>query len=251
MVKDEEKATHLQIPVVRRSVAELVGTAFLLIAVAGSGIMAERLSSGNVALALLANSTATGAALIALILAFGVVSGAHFNPVVTLADAALGGIPWRDVPSYLAAQIAGAFVGVGAANMMFDKPTFFVSHHIRAGSGQVFGEFIATFGLLAVIWGCARTRSSAVPFAVGAYIAGAYWFTSSTSFANPAVTLARTATDTFAGIRPVDAPAFIIAQIGGATGATVLIWWLIPSLPKVATKVLARHDGTGTGITHG
>ena len=239
---EKEEDSRTRMPLLQRSVAEGAGTAFLLMAVVGSGIMAERLSGGNVGLALLANSIATGAALIALILTFGQVSGAHFNPAVTLADAWLGGIGWSDVPSYIAAQIAGAFVGVGAANLMFNDPVFFVSHRVRAGSGQLLGEFIATFGLLAVIWGCARLRSSAVPFAVGAYIAGAYWFTSSTSFANPAVTLARAASDTFAGIRPIDVPAFVVAQLVGAAAGTVLLWWLIPSLPKVATKVIARND---------
>lgn len=239
----KEETTRTRAPLLQRSVAEGVGSAFLLIAVVGSGIMAERLSGGNVGLALLENSIATGAALIALILAFGEVSGAHFNPVVTLADASLNGIAWSDVPSYIAAQIAGAFIGVGAANLMFNAPLFFTSHHVRNGSGQVLGEFIATFGLLAVIWGCARLRSSAVvAFAVGAYIAGAYWFTSSTSFANPAVTLARTASDTFAGIRPVDAPAFILAQLIGAAAGTLLLWWLIPSLPRVSTNVVARGE---------
>jgi glycerol uptake facilitator-like aquaporin len=241
MAKKEE-SVRVRMPLLQRSAAEGVGTAFLLIAVVGSGIMAERLSGGNVGLALLANSTATGAGLIALILAFGPVSGAHFNPVVTLADASLGGIAWKDAPWYIAAQISGAFAGVAAANLMFNEPVFFVSHRVRAGSGQILGEFIATFGLLAVIWGCARLRSSAVPFAVGAYIAGAYWFTSSTSFANPAVTLARTLTDTFAGIRWTDVPAFIIAQLVGAAAATLFLWWLIPSLPKMATNVLARNE---------
>jgi len=237
-----QDAGRTPIPLLQRSVAEGVGTAFLLIAVVGSGIMAERLSGGNVGLELLENSIATGAALVALILTFGQVSGAHFNPAVTLADASLGGLFWKDVPAYIATQTAGAFVGVGAANLMFDKPFVFVSHRVRAGSGQILGEFIATFGLLAVIWGCARLRSSAVPFAVGAYIAGAYWFTSSTSFANPAVTLARTASDTFAGIRPADVPAFVVAQLAGAAAGTLLLWWMIPSLPKVANKVLARND---------
>jgi glycerol uptake facilitator-like aquaporin len=241
-MEKKEEAIRTRMPLLQRTVAEGVGTAFLLIAVVGSGIMAERLFVGNVGLALLANSTATGAALIALILTFGQVSGAHFNPAVTLADAWLSGIAWRDVPSYISAQIAGAFVGVGAANLMFNEPVFFVSHRVRAGSGQVLGEFIATFGLLAVIWGCVRLRSSAVPFAVGAYIAGAYWFTSSTSFANPAVTLARTVSDTFAGIRPVDVPAFLVAQLLGAGAGTLLLWWLIPSLPRVATKMLARNE---------
>ena len=242
LMAKKEETSRTRMPLLQRSVAEGVGTGFLLIAVVGSGIMAERLSAGNVGLALLENSIATGAALIALILTFGQVSGAHFNPAVTLADASLGGIAWRDVPSYIAAQIVGAFVGVGAANLMFNEPVFFVSHRVRMGFGQVLGEFIATFGLLAVIWGCARLRSSAVPFAVGAYIAGAYWFTSSTSFANPAVTLARTASDTFAGIRPLDVPAFLVAQLLGAAAGTLLFWWLIPSLPNVANKVLARNE---------
>ena len=212
----------------RRLVAEAVGTALLLAAVVGSGIMGERLAGGNVAVALLANTLATGAALVALILTFGSISGAHFNPAVTLADASRGGLPWREVLPYVAAQIAGAFSGVAAAHVMFEAPLFFASRHARSGPAQVFSEFVATFGLLAVIWGCARLRSDAVPFAVAAYITAAYWFTASTSFANPAVTLARSATDTFAGIRPADAPAFIGAQLLGAGSATALFWWLTP-----------------------
>jgi glycerol uptake facilitator-like aquaporin len=203
-------------------------------AVVGSGIMAERLAAGNVALALLANSIATGAALIALILAMGPISGAHFNPVVTLADAMQGGIAWREVPGYITAQIAGAFAGVAAAHAMFGLPAFFASHHARSGNGLLFSEFIATFGLLAVIWGCARVRSAAVAFAVGAYITAAYWFTSSTSFANPAVTLARAASDTFAGIRPVDAPGFMVAQLAGAVAAALCFRWLAPPQPSMA-----------------
>jgi glycerol uptake facilitator-like aquaporin len=203
-------------------------------AVVGSGIMAERLAAGNVALALLANSIATGAALIALILALGPISGAHFNPVVTLADAMQGGIAWREVPGYITVQIAGAFAGVAAAHAMFGLPLFFASHHARNGNGLLFSEFIATFGLLAVIWGCARVRSSAVAFAVGAYITAAYWFTSSTSFANPAVTLARAASDTFAGIRPVDAPGFMVAQLAGAVAAALCFRWLAPPQPSMA-----------------
>ena len=225
----------------RRIVAEALGAALLLAAVVGSGIMGERLAEGNVAIALLANTLATGATLVAMILAFGPVSGAHFNPVVTLADASQGGLAWRDVPDYLFAQFLGAFAGVAAADLMFGEPLFAASLHVRAGAAQLLSEFIATFGLLAVIWGCARWRSSAVPFAVGAYITGAYWFTASTSFANPAVTLARSVTNTFAGIRPVDAPAFIAAQFAGATAATVLFRWLIPSLPKNATSVVVPH----------
>jgi glycerol uptake facilitator-like aquaporin len=209
-----------------RLAVEFMGTAFLLMAVVGSGIMAERLAGGNVALALLANSLATGAALVALILALGPVSGAHFNPAVTLADAMQGGIAWREVPGYIAAQVLGAYAGAAAAHLMFGLPVFFASHHARSGRALLFSEFIATFGLLAVIWGCARARPSAVAFAVGAYITAAYWFTASTSFANPAVTLARAASDTFAGIRPVDAPAFIVAQLAGAVAATLCFRWL-------------------------
>jgi len=222
--------------VVRRAVAEALGTAFLLMAIVGSGIMAERLARGNVALALLANSIATGSALVALILALGPISGAHLNPVVTLADAMQGGMAWREVPGYIVAQIFGAFAGVAAAHRMFGMPLFFASHHARSGSGLLFSEFIATFGLLAVIWGCARARSSAVAFAVGAYICAAYWFTSSTSFANPAVTLARAASDTFAGIRPADAPGFIAAQLAGALAATLCFRWLEPVQLSPANK---------------
>ena len=226
----------------RRVVAEALGTAFLLAAVVGSGIMGERLAGGNVAIALLASTMATGTMLVALILTFGPISGAHFNPAVTLADASQGGLAWREVPAYIGAQIFGAFAGVAAAHLMFGEPIFFASRHVRAGSAQLFSEFIATFGLLSVIWGCARLRSSAVPFAVGAYITGAYWFTSSTSFANPAVTLARAASDTFAGIRPSDAPGFMVAQLAGATAATLLFRWLLPSLPKDAANVVVAHS---------
>jgi glycerol uptake facilitator-like aquaporin len=226
----------------RRIVAEGLGTAFLLAAVIGSGIMGERLAAGNVAIALLANTLATGAALVALILAFGPISGAHFNPAVTISDAWQGGLPWREVPPYIAAQIAGAFSGVAIAHLMFGLPIFFASHHARSELAQVFSEFVATFGLLAVIWGCVRVRSQAVPFAVAAYIMAAYWFTSSTSFANPAVTLARAASDTFAGIRPDDAPGFIVAQFAGAFAATALFRWLIPQLPKDAGAVVLPHQ---------
>ena len=212
----------------RRLVAEAVGTALLLAAVVGSGIMGERLAGGNVAVALLANTLATGAALVALILTFGPVSGAHFNPAVTLADASQGGIAWGEVPLYIAAQVSGAFGGVVAAHVMFELPLLFPSRHARAGAAQMFSEFVATFGLLAVIWGCARTRATVVPFVVAAYITAAYWFTASTSFANPAVTLARAASDTFAGIRPADAPGFIVAQLLGAAAATALFRWLVP-----------------------
>jgi glycerol uptake facilitator-like aquaporin len=229
-------------PLRKRVVAETVGTAMLLAAVVGSGIMGERLAAGNVAIALLANTLATGAALVALILTFGPISGGHFNPAVTLADAWQHGIAWSDVPLYVFAQVAGAFAGVAAAHIMFGLPLFFASKHVRSGSAQVFSEFVATFGLLAIIWGSVRFRWSAVPFAVAAYITAAYWFTASTSFANPAVTLARSASDTFAGIRLADAPAFIVAQLGGALVATALFRWLVPSLPKEAESVIVPHE---------
>ena len=232
----------MQRTIARRMAAEAVGTSLLLAAVVGSGIMGERLAGGNVAVALLANTIATGAALVALILTFGPISGAHFNPAVTLADAWQGGLPWDEVPLYLVAQLVGAFGGVAAAHLMFELPVFFASRHARSGPAQMFSEFVATFGLLAVIWGCARTRLSAVPFAVAAYITAAYWFTASTSFANPAVTLARAATDTFAGIRPADAPGFIVAQLLGAAAATGLFRWLVPALPDVAPMVVVPRS---------
>jgi glycerol uptake facilitator-like aquaporin len=226
----------------RRIVAEFVGTLLLLAAVVGSGIMGERLAGGNIAIALLSNTIATGAALIAIILAFGPISGAHLNPAVTLVDAWQGGIAWRETPAYIAAQLAGAFTGVGAAHLMFGVALFSPSTHIRSGPAQIFSEFVATFGLLAVIWGCVRSRPSVVPFAVGSYITAAYWFTASTSFANPAVTLARSMTDTFAGIRPHDVIGFVAAQFAGAFAATSLFGWLIPSLAEAAPSVLISHD---------
>jgi glycerol uptake facilitator-like aquaporin len=231
----------------RRLVSEGVGTAMLLAAVVGSGIMAERLSAGNQAIALLANTVATAAALVALILTFGPVSGAHFNPAVTVADASQGGIPWSEVPGYIGAQVGGAVVGVWSAHAMFQERLFMLSVHTRSGSAQWFSEFVATFGLLAVIWGCSRRRSAAVPFAVAAYIAAAYWFTASTSFANPAVTFARALSDTFAGIRPTDVPGFVVAQFAGAMVATVLFRWLVPALPDTAQRVVVpRASGTAT-----
>jgi len=222
----------------RRLVAEGLGTTLLLATVVGSGIMGESLAGGNLALALLANALATGAGLLALILMLGPISGAHFNPAVTLADAASGGLPWRDAAGYLAMQVAGAFAGVALAHGMFGEPVFSASRHVRAGGAQFLSEFTATFGLLAVIWGVARRRSTAVPFAVAAYISAAYWFTASTSFANPAVTMARAATDTFSGIRPADVPAFLVAQLLGAAAATTLFRWLVPALPRVAAEVV-------------
>ena len=219
----------------RRLVAEGLGTAFLLAIVVGSGIMAERLAGGNAAVALLANAVATGAGLVALILMFGTISGAHFNPVVTLSEAWQKNLPAIDVLPYIAAQLAGAFAGVAAAHMMFGEPVFFASTHIRTGAAQWWSEFVATFGLLAVIIGCSRSRPGVTPFAVAAYITAAYWFTASTSFANPAVTLARSASNTFAGIRPIDAPGFIVAQLLGAGAATLVFCWLYPAPPANAT----------------
>jgi len=212
----------------RKLTSEALGTAFLLATVVGSGIMAERLSGGNVALALLANTIATGAGLVALILTFGPISGAHFNPVVTVADAWEGGTPWRDVPGYVAAQLLGAAGGVLVAHAMFGVPAFTASQHVRAGAAQLLSEFVATFGLLSVIWGVSRRNGQFTPFAVGAYITAAYWFTASTSFANPAVTLARSLTNTFSGIRPADTPGFIAAQLAGALAATALFKLLVP-----------------------
>jgi glycerol uptake facilitator-like aquaporin len=231
----------------RRVTSEAIGTSLLLATVVGSGIMGERLCTGNVAIALLANTLATGAGLVALILTFGPISGAHFNPAVTLADASQGGLAWREVPAYLLAQVTGAFGGVAIAHFMFEQPAlFFASHHERSGPAQLVSEFVATFGLLSVIWGVVRRRPAAVPFAVGAYITGAYWFTSSTSFANPAVTMARAASDTFAGIRPVDAPGFIVAQLLGAGAATALFRWLVPALPSCANRVINRTPDDAT-----
>jgi glycerol uptake facilitator-like aquaporin len=213
----------------RRVAAEALGTAFLLAMVVGSGIMGEHLAAGNTAIALLANSLATGTGLTVLILIFGPMSGAHFNPAVTLSMALDQELPWREVPLYLIAQVSGAFAGVAVADFMFNLPLFFASTHVRTGASQWGSEFVATFGLMAIILGCIRQRPTAVSWAVGAYITSAYWFTASTSFANPAVTLARSATNTFAGIRPDDAPAFIAAQLLGALTATMMFRWLFPS----------------------
>lgn len=235
---------HLQQSLLKRSVCEAVGTALLLAAVVGSGIMAERLSGGNVALALLANTIATGAALLAIILTFGSISGAHLNPAVSLADAWQGGLKWREVPAYVSAQIVGAVAGVALANAMFEKPLLFASHHARHGPALLLSEFVATFGLLAVIWGCARYRASATPVAVAAYIVAAYWFTASTSFANPAVTIARSLSDTFAGIAPGDVFGFIVAELLGALAATALFSWLGSSVRDTAANVLVPHGAS-------
>ena len=229
-------------PLPRRIVSEFLGTGFLVAAVVGSGIMGERLAGGNVAIALLANTIATGAALAALILTFGPISGAHLNPAVTLADAIERGVSWTVAAVYIPAQCAGAICGAVAAHLMFGLPAIAASHHARSGSGQVFSEFVATFGLMCVIWGCSRQRSGLVPFAVAAYITAAYWFTSSTSFANPAVTVARSLSDTFAGIRPLDVPPFVTAQLAGAIAATFLFRWLVPNLDTTAKRILAQPE---------
>jgi glycerol uptake facilitator-like aquaporin len=206
----------------QRSTAEFFGTAFLVAAVVGSGIMAERLAGGNVALALLANTIATGAALVALILTLAEISGAHLNPVVTLSSAVSGGFSWNETPHYLLAQMLGGAAGTVMAHVMFGLPLIAFSQRVRGGAAQGFSEFVATFGLLSVICGCARRDSSLVAVAVGSYITAAYWFTASTSFANPAVTLARSLTDTFAGIQPANVPLFIAAQLAGGATATLL-----------------------------
>jgi glycerol uptake facilitator-like aquaporin len=229
-----------------RIAVEFLGSAFLLAAVVGSGIMGQRLAGGNVAIALLANTIATGAALVALILAFGPISGAHFNPAVTVADAIHGGVSWRLVPGYVLAQCAGGLLGVYSAHLMFAEPVLQISQHARNGSAQLFSEFVASFGLLAVIWGCSRARATAVPYAVGAYITAAYWFTASTSFANPAVTLARSFTNTFAGIRPADAPGFIVMQFAGALAATMLFRWLSPSPPGTSEETTGASPKQGS-----
>jgi glycerol uptake facilitator-like aquaporin len=221
----------------RACVAEFVGTAFLLLAVVGSGITAQRLCGGNVGLALLVNALATGGALIALIPAFGSVSGAHFNPVVTLASA-VREKTWSRVVPYVVAQLLGALAGTALANVMFGLPAFTPSHHERSGNAMIASEFVATFGLLAVIWGCVRSRPGAAPYAVAAYIAGAYWFTPSTSFANPAVTIARSLTDTFSGIRPLDVPAFVAVQVLAGLAATMLFSWFGKS---AAENIVVPH----------
>lgn len=210
----------------RRLVAEAVGTMLLLTAVVGSGIMAERLAGGNVAIALLANAIATGGALVALILTFGPISGAHLNPAVTLALALRGDIRLRAALFYIAAQMVGAVAGVWLAHLMFSLPILQTSVHARTSAGELVGEFVATFGLLGLILSTSRHTPAAVPYGVAAYITGAYWFTSSTSFANPAVTFARSLTNTFAGIQSGGVPGFIAAQLVGAAAATVLFAWL-------------------------
>lgn len=227
----------------RKLAAEFTGTAMLLATVVGSGIMGERLAGGNVAIALMANAVATGAALVAIVLAFGPISGAHLNPAVTASEASQGGMPARALALYVVVQVAAAIAGVLLANVMFGEPAIAWSTHARSGPRELLSEFVATFGLISVIWGTVRSRPAAVPFAVGAYITAAYWFTPSTSFANPAVTVARAFTNTFAGIRPVDVAPFVVAQFAGAAAATALFRWLVPALPAVAHDVAVPHQG--------
>ena len=226
----------------RRYAVECGGTAMLLAAIVGSGIMGERLSGGNTAIALLANALATGAALLALILTFGPISGAHFNPLVSLAAAVQGDMAWTEAGGYAFAQAAGAFIGVAVANTMFGLPIYRWSHHLRHGLSQVESEAVATFGLLTVIWCCHRKQSRMVPVAVAAYIVAAYWFTASTSFANPAVTLARACTDTFAGIRPTDVGPFLLGQAAGAVAAIVSCRWLLPGPRQVASETTTARS---------
>ena len=215
----------------QRCVAEFVGTSLLLTAIVGSGIMGERLAGGSVAIALLANSIATGAALVALVLVFAPISGAHFNPLVSAAAVVEGRLSADGLIAYIPAQLSGAFVGTACADAMFAEPLLAWSEHARAGFPQALSEVVATFGLLTVVLGCMKQRHETAAFAVGGYITAAYWFTASTSFANPAVTLARMATNTFAGIRPIDVPAFLIAQTVGAAAAIALFRWLAPHRP--------------------
>jgi glycerol uptake facilitator-like aquaporin len=232
----------------KRLAAEAVGTALLLAAIVGSGIMAERLASENLAIALLANSIATGGALVCLIAALGPISGGHFNPIVSLADALGGGLTWVELVSYVVAQLVGAVVGVVIANVMFSLPAVSVSHHARSGPAQLLSEGVATFGLVLVIWGCARFRRAFAPFAVAAYIVAAYWFTPSTSFANPALTLARALSDTFTGIRPQDVPGFIVAEVLGGVGATWFFAWLAPIHKRDALDAIVAHHASTAAL---
>ncbi|MGZ5836079.1 MAG: aquaporin [Xanthobacteraceae bacterium] len=224
---------------VRRAAAEILGTAFLLATVIGSGIMAQRLAGGNAALALLGNTLPTGAILVVLILIFGPVSGAHFNPAVTAAFALRGEITWPNAATYIACQLAGGVAGVLAAHIMFELPVWQFSATVRSGTGQWFAEGVATFGLLLTIFGCVARAPSAVAYAVGLYITAAYWFTASTSFANPAVTLARALSDTFAGIAPGNVGAFIAAQIAGMLAAIAVGRWMWPTPRATQTAMRA------------
>jgi len=226
----------------RRALAEYCGTAFLVAVVVGSGIAAHNLSPNDVGLQLFENAAATAGGLVALILAFGPVSGAHFNPVVSITDAIFGGLNPRDLPAYIAAQVVGAITGAVVANLMFELDALSWSTHARSPHGLWLGEVVATVGLLMVIFGVVRSgRSSAAPFAVGAYIGGAYFFTSSTSFANPAVTVGRAFSNTFAGIKPSSVPGFIVCQLVGAAIAVLLIRTLYPDIADVADDVVVPH----------
>ncbi|MDQ3353985.1 MAG: aquaporin family protein [Actinomycetota bacterium] len=236
----------LRVDLARRALAELLGTALLLIAVVGSGIAAASLSPDDVGLQLFENAAATAAALVAIILAVGPVSGAHLNPVVTLADRAFGGLDTRSAAVYIGAQVVGGLIGTVVANLMFSLPPVELSTTVRSGGGLWLAEVVATFGLLLVIFGVVRSgRTTAAPFAVGAYIGGAYFFTASTSFANPAVTIARTLSDTFAGITPASAPAFVAAQLVGAVLAVAAVRVLYPAIAEVAPEVVVPHEPIG------
>lgn len=233
----------------RRLAAEGLGTAFLLATIVGSGIMGERLAGGNVAIALLANALATAAMLYVLIEWFGPFSGAHFNPTVTLCMAARGDVAWRIVPAYILVQFSTAIAGVGIADAMFDLPVYSWSRHLRSGPSQWLSEFVATFGLIGLIWVASRNRAKAVPPLVASYIGAAYWFTASTSFANPAVTVARAITNTFAGIRPDDVPGFVIAQIIGLVAAVTVFGWLLPVRHATTAEVESGLDLQYGGAT--
>jgi len=227
----------------RKALAEFVGTALLVIAVIGSGIAAQTLSPNDVGLALLENAIATGGALVAIILGVGSVSGAHLNPIVSCTDAVFGGLRRLELAVYVAAQVVGGIAGAVIANLMFSLPAVSISTHVRSGGGLWLGEVVATFGLLLVVFGLVRSnRATLAPFAVGAYITGAYWFTSSTSFANPAVTIARTLSDTFAGIAPASVPGFVVAQVLGAVIAVGVIRMLWPDVETVSQDVVVPHD---------
>ncbi len=236
-------------PLGRRLLAEGLGTGFLLATVVGSGIMGANLASGNVALALLGNTLPTGAILVVLILIFGPVSGAHLNPAVSLAFALRRELSWRDLGGYVAVQLVGAIVGVWAAHLMFDLPMWQLSRHVRSGSAQWFSEGVATFGLLLTIFGCVARAPATVAYAVGLYITAAYWFTASTSFANPAVTIARSLSDTFAGIAPSGVAAFIVAQLAGTLAAVALRPWLWPRAVRGDTVMNGSQNG-GAALTN-
>ena len=239
----------MKINLSRRLVAEGLGTAFLLTTIVGSGIMGERLAGGNVAIALLANALSTAAMLYVLIGWFGPFSGAHFNPAVTLLMAFRGDLAWKIVPAYIAVQFAAAIAGVGIADLMFELPVYSWSQHIRTGSSQWLSEFVATFGLLGLIWVSSRNRPNAVPALVACYIGAAYWFTASTSFANPAVTIARALTNTFAGIRPNDVLGFLIAQSAGAIAAFAVFGWLLRVRAVASVEDAASVSGVARAET--